>query len=298
MPAIKSLTKFFVKKESHHQLGISLRQDALVYCYTPENALPVIQEFPLLDNNYLPGLTKISENASLKGDCHLVLPSQFYQIVQLEKPQIPAAEINAALKWQVKDLVTFPPDDMVLDYFDAPRLLNSAEKINVVCARQSLLKEMVALLSDKRLQLKSIITEEFAFSALLPFDEDACLLVCQQPNEEILLLIVKQGQIYFHRRLRGFNQIAQRSEAELQAGVIDALSLEIQRSSDFFERQLKQAPVKHIRLILPMQQEAFLAEKLAVNANIEVSLLTMEQDIARDYAASLGAIVFAAKGGS
>ncbi|WDD98194.1 hypothetical protein [Thalassomonas actiniarum] len=285
------MTKFFVKKESHHQLGISLRQDALVFCYFPENSAPQAQEIPLIDNNYQLGLMKLAEDGSLKGECHLVLSSQFYQVVQLDKPQVPPDEINAALKWQVKDLVTFPPEDMVLDYFDAPQLPNSPQKINVVCARQSVLKEMVTLLQEKRLRLKSIITEEFAFSALLPPEEDACLLVCQQPHEEIVLIIIKQGQIYFHRRLRGFSEIARRSELELQAGVVDALSLEIQRSSDFFERQLKQAPIKHIRLMLPMAQEAFLAEKLGENTNMPVTLLALEESVPREKSAARGAIL-------
>jgi len=291
MPVINSLKKFFVKKESHHQLGISLRQDALVFCYFPENAASKVQEIPLVDNNYQLGLTKLAEDGSLKGDCHLVLSSQFYQVVQLDKPQVPEDEINAALKWQVKDLVTFPPEDMVLDYFDVPQLANAAAKVNVVCARQSVLKEMVNLIQDGRLSLKSIITEEFAFSALLPAEEDACLLVCQQPGEEIVLLIIKQGQIYFHRRLRGFSQISQRSQLELQAGVVDALSLEIQRSSDFFERQLKQAPIKNIRLMLPMAQETFLAEKLSENTNVPVTLLSLEDAVPREISAARGAIL-------
>ncbi|WDE04507.1 MSHA biogenesis protein MshI [Thalassomonas viridans] len=285
------MTKFFVKKESHHQLGISLRQDALVFCYFPENAAPRGKEIPVLDNNYQLGLMKLADDGSLKGECHLVLSPQFYQVVQLDKPQVPPEEINAALKWQVKDLVTFPPEDMVLDYFDTPRLPNAQEKVNVVCARQSVLKEMVTLLQDKRLKLKSIITEEFAFSALLPPEEEASLLVCQQPHEEIVLLIVKQGQLYFHRRLRGFSHIAQRSELELQAGVIDALSLEIQRSSDFFERQLKQAPIKNIRLMLPMSLEMFLAEKLSENTNVPVTLLELEDTVPREISAARGAIL-------
>ena len=294
MPLIKTLKQFFEKKESNNQLGVSLRQDALSFCYLPEHSANIQQEIPVVDNNYLPALSAISTSFSIKGDAHLVLAAQFYQIVQLDKPQVPETEIRAALKWQVKDLVTFPPADMVLDYFDAPVLANGPKKINVVCARHSVLAEMVAQLSANALKLKTIITEEFAFSCLLPVRDDACLLVCQQPGEEILLLIVKQKQIYFHRRLRGFSQISKRSETELQAGVIDALSLEIQRSTDFFERQLKQAPIKNIHLILPIPQEAFLAEKLDENTNVPVSLLALPEQntMPREFAAAMGAVIF------
>ena len=110
---------------------------------------------------------------------------------------------------------------------------------------------------------------------MLPIQQDAVLLVCQQPNEEINLLIIKNGQLFFSRRLRGFVQISKKSEDELMMGVIDSLSLEIQRSTDYFERQLKQAPIKTIEVLVPIANEAFLARKLAENTNVEVKLFTM-----------------------
>ena len=58
-------------------------------------------------------------------------------------------------------------------------------------------------------------------------------------------------------------------------GTIDTLSLEIQRSSDYFERQLKQAPIKSIEILLPVEHEALLARKLAENTNVEVKLFAM-----------------------
>jgi len=117
------------------------------------------------------------------------------------------------------------------------------------------------------------------------------LLVCQQPNEEINLLIVKNGQLFFSRRLRGFAQIAHKTEDELTMGVIDALSLEIQRSTDYFERQLKQAPIKAIEILLPVEQEAFLARKLAENTNVEVKLFAMPTSLEslRGSAVAVGA---------
>lgn len=109
----------------------------------------------------------------------------------------------------------------------------------------------------------------------MPVQQDAVLFVCQQPNEEINLLIIKNGQLFFSRRLRGFSQIANKSETDLTAGAIDSLSLEIQRSTDYFERQLKQAPIKTIEVLVPMATEAFLARKLAENTNVEIKLFTM-----------------------
>ena len=148
---------------------------------------------------------------------------------------------------------------------------------------------MKKLITDN-LNVVSITTEEFAFASLLPVQEDAVLLVCQQPGEEVNLLIIKNGQLFFSRRLRGFAQIATKSEDELSMSVVDSLSLEIQRSTDYFDRQLKQAPIKAIEVLIPMQNEAFLARKLAENTNVEVKLFTMPESLGnyRNSAVAIG----------
>ena len=60
-------------------------------------------------------------------------------------------------------------------------------------------------------------------------------------------------------------------------GAIDNLSIEIQKSVDFFERQLKQPPVKKINVLLPFETEAFIARKLTENTHIPVELLNIPE---------------------
>ena len=74
-------------------------------------------------------------------------------------------------------------------------------------------------------------------------------------------------------------------------GIIDSLSLEIQRSTDYFERQLKQAPIKAIEILIPVKTEGFLARKLAENTNVEVKLFAMPTTLEalRGSAVAIGA---------
>jgi MSHA biogenesis protein MshI len=74
-------------------------------------------------------------------------------------------------------------------------------------------------------------------------------------------------------------------------GIVDALSLEVQRSIDYFERQLKQSPIQSIEIIVPMKNEAFLANKLAENVSVPVHLFSLPEQYSeqRDYAACIGA---------
>ena len=291
MSLTTKLTKLFSKAESKDVLGVSLRQQSLAFFSHPSQGEQQLQQVsvPLPEH---PQQIKIEQKKyQLQGQCHLVLAASQTQVVLVDKPNIPENEVNAALKWQIKDLVSYSPEDMVLDYFDGPTLAGGNEKINVVCASKKDLLTFIEPLNQNGLVLKTITTEEFAFASLVPVQNDACLMVCQQPNEEIVLLIVKQGKVYFSRRLRGFSQISTKSDDELSAGVIDSLSLEIQRSTDYFERQLKQAPIRTIEIIVPIVSEALLARKLAENTNVAVNLLVMPVGFtdSREYAATIGA---------
>lgn len=245
----------------------------------------------VIDNSHGASLKKIRHKHQLAGQCHIVLSGKQNQIVQIDKPQVPDDEINGALKWQVKDQISIPPEDMIVDFYQSPVVIGGMEKINVVCATKSELLPLVETLNQDKCEVSSIIIEEFAFVNLCPNEDDARIMVCQQPNEEVILIIVKNRQLYFQRRLRGLAKIAQKSEDELSMTVVDSLSLEIQRSTDYYERQLKQAPIKSIEILVPMKNEAFLARKLAENSNLPVNLFTMPEGYSthREYAVCIGA---------
>lgn len=304
MSLLTRINNIFSKSQSDQLVGISLQQESIALCSLPALVVTKSEDStPALDATFHhKKLNQLDFSHAITGfdytgKCHIVLSAQQSQIVQIDKPNVPMAEINAALKWQVKDLVTISPDNMVLDYFDGPLLAGGKEKIHVVCAPINELKQIVAATNKDGAEVVNITTVEFAFANLLPTQSDACLLVCQQPNEEIILLIVKQGKLYFHRRLRGFRQIANKTEDELAMTVIDNLALEVQRSSDYFERQLKQAPIKEIKVLLPMDNESFFARKLAENSHIPVTLLDLPEAYQqhRSHAAAIGATMHEAK---
>lgn len=302
MSLLTKISNIFSKKKSAQLVGISLQQNSIALCSLPpmKDVTPSEDgeihgaKFQLLtvhELNYSAAIIESQADDGFVGKCHIVLNGQQSQIVQVDKPTVPVAEINSALKWQVKDLVSISPDNMVLDYFDGPVLAGGKEKINVVCSPLNELKKIVSAVNQGNMDIASITIAEFAFANLLPIQNDACLLVCQQPNEEIVLLIIKQGKLYFHRRLHGFSQIANKSEDELTMTVVDSFALEIQRSSDYFERQLKQAPIKDIKVLLPIKSESFFARKLSENSHIPVSLLALPEPYQahREYASAIGA---------
>lgn len=302
MSFLTKIIQLFSKNSSSQRLGIAFQQQSVSLCSIPQQKSDssvgedpaekvIFHEEKANSGNFSQALQALHSNCELEGMAILVLSEAQSQIVQVDKPSVPESEINSALKWQVKDLVSFSPDNMVLDYYDAPTLSGGKEKINVVCASLDELKTLVAEIEQGNVKVGAITTQEFAFAKLLSPQNDAYLLVCQQPNEEIVLIIVKQQKIFFHRRLRGFEKIGMKSAEELSFSIIDDLSLEIQRSTDYFERQLKQAPIKGIKVLLPIELENIFIEKLAENTVAPVSLLEVPRPYHehREFAAAIGA---------
>ena len=303
MSLITPLLQFFSKPESKQQLGIYIGTSSLTLFSFDENNEVIYQDSPL----DMPTDQHFGDNAATKyitdslrelltkhqasGNCHVVLSPSYYKIVQVDKPSVPLTEMVSALKWQVNDLVTIEVDDMIVDYFDAHTLAGAKPKVNVVCASKSFLTVMLRSIYQDDIKISTISTEEFAFLSLVPKQDEAVLLVCQQPNTEAVLLIIKNGQLYFYRRLRGFAQLSQQSQQELANGTTDNLSIEIQRIIDYFERQLKQSPIKSIQVIVPSDNEQYLADQLALNTDISVKLLALPEQYQeqRKYAVAIGA---------
>ena len=286
MSFITKISQIFSKENSSQRLGIAFQQQGVSLCSIPlqkfnslidtDKVEQVFFTFEKANSSYFSkAIQALHANCELKGIATLVLNEAQSEVVQVDKPNVAENELNSALKWQIKDLVTISPANMVLDYYDAPTLAGGQEKINVVCTPLDELRKLVTATEQGMVKVSAITTQEFAFANLLPPQNDAHLLVCQQPNEEIVLIIVKQKQIFFQRRLRGFAQIATKTVEELSSTVIDDLSLEIQRSTDYFERQLKQAPIKSIKVLLPIELEHVVVEKLVENSAVPVSMLEL-----------------------
>lgn len=208
---------------------------------------------------------------------HLVLSAGYYQLVQLDKPALAEHELLQALPWQIKDLVTIAPEDMVLDYIDLPGSVQQA-KINVVVCSYSWLKQIITVIDAAGCNVSSVQPEEWLLSHILPVSAQATMLVVHQPEQEMLIQIVRAGQVYFSRRTRGFSHLHLNSEIELREGLLERLLLELQRSMDYFESQLKQPPVRDIRVL--MAQTGLICELFIQNGFNQVEPLKPPQSAA------------------
>ena len=220
--------------------------------WVKQHSLPMV--------NWAAQLKNYVEQHHLKRTtCHVALATHHYQILQIDKPDVEDAELSQALLWRVKEQMP-GNDDIVFDHFDYPGISNATERVNVVAVAKKSMQEICKGISRAELKLSSIGIEELATCELIPRSDEAVITLFRSHSDQVCLNIVKQGQLYFSRRLRGYENLSSFSVEELQMGVGDTLSVEIQRSMDYFESQLRQAPVKRILLAVNSTNQQALAD--------------------------------------
>ncbi len=264
---------FWRKQADEQALGVYIDSESVtVYSPSQEQGQEQVATFPVEGANWSNCFAAIQKQFG-SAKLQLCLSANFYQIMLADRPNVPEPEMNQALLWSVKDLVTQPVSDIHLDYFESP--LESVVKVNVVVVERSMMSALVLAASQYGFEVIGISIEELVMANLFPDDSQAKLIISHQANQELMLTVVRQNQLYMQRRVRGFSQINTATAEELGFGSADNLSLEIQRSMDFFESQLRQAPVASIELMLEGEVEA-LASLVTVNFGQAVNIIQCE----------------------
>ncbi|MAD18205.1 MAG: MSHA biogenesis protein MshI [Alteromonadaceae bacterium] len=253
------IKQYFSKPSKFHSIGIEMGDAELhlnviqrksgVYQWVDQHTLPM-QDWAKHLQEY------VANNNLARTPCYIALGLNKYQHFQIDRPEVEEQEIASALKWQIKEQLT-STDEHVFDYYDHPAVIGGKEKVNVVAISRTHINGIIKGITRAELKLNTITIEELATSELLPTDDDAVLTLFQENGGQINLNIIKQGKLFFSRRLKGYENLASFSLEEFQMGMGDTLSVEIQRSMDYFESQLRQAPVRKIVVHLnsTIQQE-------------------------------------------
>lgn len=196
---------------------------------------------------------KVREFSLGKHDCTTVMGLGEYSVLSIDAPDVPPAELRAAVRWQVKDLIDFHIDDAVIDVFDAPASAAHGQqnKLYVVVSKLSAVRERVDHLQDAEANLTTIDIPEMVLRnimACLPENEAGVAMV-YLTRERGLIVVARQSTLYFARTLDiGFQYLNQGgndgSGLSLENNAaFDKLVLEVQRSLDYYDRYFAQPPV-------------------------------------------------------
>jgi MSHA biogenesis protein MshI len=213
--------------------------------------------------------------------CHLVMATGQYQLILGEAPKVPIEELAEALRWRVKDLVQIPIADAVVEAFLLPE--DSARGANrmayaVVCEKRQV-ERLVGYAKALQLNLDAIDISELSLRNLAQSccDTKRGVALVRLTQGTGSLQIIRNGELYLARQF----------SLPYNAGLLDdlpseALILELQRSLDYFERQMRQVPPSHIYLC----GENVTADKLTPEIRnalaVSINLLDLTQGITID----------------
>ena len=234
--------------DNHECVGVQFNNDGLAYAlvHSLQTEQPRVSHCDWLaeaeSGRQESVLVGAVERANLKHrPCNLVLSPHEYSLHLVEAPNVPTGELREALRWRVRDLIDFPVDEAVLDAFLLPedRSRGAKRMAYVAVTRRELIARRVAQIEAAQLRLEAIDIPELALRNLI--------LRCCDTERGVALVKLMEGGGSLHI-VRGEDlHLARRFNLPYKAGLLDdlpaeALILELQRSLDYFERQMRQAP--------------------------------------------------------
>jgi len=235
-------------------------------------------------------LNQVAAEAGVKNLPLISLLGQdFYQAIMVEAPSVPDDEIKSAIRWKVKDLLSFHIDDSVLDHLPVPGGGGRPASLFVVAAQASALRTHVQPYHDAGLKLDVIDIRETAQHnlAMRIAPTDYAVAMLHFDGENGLLTFSFGASLIMSRRI----------EARGASGesLFDKVAMETQRSVDYFERQYSWLPLAKLYLAPTTPAQALLrrlgeylpigAEAMDLTRVFDFSNQTQFQDIKLQNAA-------------
>lgn len=188
----------------------------------------------------LPALSAWRRKSGLRrSPANLLLGGDEYQILPIEALELSGAELADAARWKVKDMIEFPPEQASVACLLVPGSdgARSRQALAVVTPRKT-----VALWMQRSraadLELSAIDIPELALrnlAALVP-STTACGLL-HVGLARTTLVMVWQGELCTFRRFDLSASQLIDATTEQREALIERLALDLQRTTDAFERQ-------------------------------------------------------------
>ncbi len=275
----------FGSKNKTLRLGLCLskRNIALVLLDCSQAGQPKVKDSFYFDFSDAKGglsscqsqLREFVERHNLKNsDCYAVLNKEDYQLLLIEPPEVPEEEVADAMRWKVKDLANVDIESTVIATFPQPE-----KKMHyTVVAEKNTLSRVIDFVKECNFSLVSIDIEELSYRNYFEIiaqhkrsrtendnntehqDSDNVIAdhgiaVISIGENEGKLLIIKGGNLFLSRRF----------SINYGAGVFDTLPedeiiLELQRSLDYYERQMRQSAPAEILFFGAIEDEKITSE--------------------------------------
>lgn len=282
--------EFLKKKKCTTSIGVQLSGDNLsIMVLDNSDSTPVITHYMhclLSDKGGVnPQLDEvkqtIEENKLAQAQTSLVLDDDDYQLLSIEAPPVTVDEMPEAVKWKVKDLLSFPVDEAVIDVFlQSDGQVDGKYIANVVVVKEAIIKERSQLVESLGLTISAIDIPELAYRNYIEnsdFKEKNLAVVLLKKGFG-KLIVIKNDAVYFSRSF----------SVNYKGGLFDELPdadivLELQRSLDYYERQLKQVMPSELFIVGENIIDDKITETIKDNLNQSVSVANVSHGRLSDY---------------
>lgn len=224
-------------------------------------------------------LEKIARECHVdRHQCTTLLSSREYQILSVDSPSVPPAELRTAIRWRLKDLLDYHIDDATIDVLDVPQEKNAPPRSHAmyaIAAPSAAIERRQALFGQARIPLSVIDIPEMAQRNIAALVEPPGrgIAMLSFDAEGGLLTFSAGGELYLARRIDV--PLAGRSGAEQRTAAFDRITLELQRSLDHFDRQYHYITLAKLVLAPLGPDGAGLREHLSENLYTPVEALDL-----------------------
>lgn len=198
----------------------------------------------------------VAEHAS--GAINLLLGEGYYQLLLVDVPEVPADEMEAALRLKAAELLHYDLDEASLEVILLPAQAyhGRTRMAFVIAAHQQPLRQWALALAKRGLTLTEIDIDQLQLRnlALLANGQQQSGLLHLR-SDHCQLLLIYQGELVLSRRFDiGYQDLG--ADAEGDALVLegqtdiqrDSLVLELRRSFDYYESQLGLGSIHQLQL--------------------------------------------------
>lgn len=221
--------------------------------------LEVCEFFPATVKDQDTRLSQLRKEYGLDGFiCVTVMDLGSYNLLLVEAPDVQPAELRAAIRWRIKDLIDFHVDDAVIDVFEVPnqKAAGSNSMMYAVVARTSAVKQRIDRLLKAEINLDIVDIPELALrnlATLLPEDVGGVATIYLEQDVG-LITVTRQSTLYLSRRIDIGTGGLIGIDAEQRQRRVDSIIVEIQRTLDYYESHFSQPAVSNV-VITPVTED-------------------------------------------
>jgi MSHA biogenesis protein MshI len=214
-----------------------------------------------------------------------VIGANDYQLAQIPAPEVPDAEMRAAARWRMRDVMDFALDDATVDVFDVPegRDRTARRTLFAVATRGDVPQFISMVLGRLTDHLDVIDIPELCqrnLCTLLPQELKGVAFVLLR-DDHAQMVVVRQGRLFVARRFDYDASLQISDDGATSQRAVDAntLALELQRSLDYYETQFDQPAITDLVVAPANALTPQLAEEVTALTGVRVHPFTLNEHI-------------------